>query len=128
MRCATSRSCSGWASSSSMASDTSRIDAVPAKPGARRHLMSVVVPVFNESAVVRAFHDRASRVLRALPDFEYELLFVDDGSVDDTYERLKCLAAGDPRVRLLKFSRNFGHQIAISAGIDHARGDVVVVI
>ena len=111
-----------------MASDTSRIDAVSAKPGGRRHLITVVVPVFNESAVVRAFYDRTSRVLRAIPDFDYELLFVDDGSRDDTYEQLKSFAVGDPRVRLLKFSRNFGHQIAISAGIDHAQGDCVAVI
>ena len=100
---------------------------MPAKPAGRPYLISVVVPVFNESAVVRAFHERASRVLRAIADFEYELLFVDDGSRDDTYAQLKALATNDPRVRLLKFSRNFGHQIAISAGIDHARGDCVVV-
>ncbi len=100
---------------------------MPAKPGGRPHLISVVVPVFNESAVVRAFHERASRVLRAIADFDYELLFVDDGSRDDTYAQLKALAANDAHVRLLKFSRNFGHQIAISAGIDHARGDCVVV-
>jgi dolichol-phosphate mannosyltransferase len=111
-----------------MASDTSRIDAVSAKPAGRRHTISVVVPVLNESAVVRAFYDRASAVLCAIPDFDYELLFVDDGSADDTYAQLKRIAAGDPRVRLLKFSRNFGHQIAISAGIDHARGDCVAVI
>jgi dolichol-phosphate mannosyltransferase len=96
--------------------------------GGRPHLISVVVPVFNESAVVQAFHERATRVLSALPDFHFELIFVDDGSQDDTYVRLKAIALDDPRVRLLKFSRNFGHQIAISAGIDHARGDCVVVI
>ncbi len=103
------------------------LSAVPAKPGGRPHLISIVVPVFNESAVVRAFHERSSRVLRAIADFDYELLFVDDGSRDDTYAQLKALAANDAHVRLLKFSRNFGHQIAISAGIDHARGDCVVV-
>ena len=100
---------------------------MPAKPGGRPPLISVVVPVFNESAVLRAFHERASRVLHGIADFDYELLFVDDGSRDDTYAQLKALAATDAHVRLLKFSRNFGHQIAISAGIDHARGDCVVV-
>jgi polyisoprenyl-phosphate glycosyltransferase len=100
---------------------------VPAKPGSRPYLISVVVPVFNESAVVRAFHERASSVLSAISDFHYELVFVDDGSRDDTWAQLKSIAVNNPRIRLLKFSRNFGHQIAISAGIDHARGDCVVV-
>ena len=111
-----------------MASDTSRIDPVSTKPGGRRHLISVVVPVLNESAVVRAFYERASKALRAIPDFDYEFVFVDDGSQDDTSAQLKSIAGGDPRLRLIKFSRNFGHQIAISAGIDHARGDCVAVI
>jgi polyisoprenyl-phosphate glycosyltransferase len=90
--------------------------------------ISVVVPVFNESAVVRAFYERTSGVLRGLAHFDYELLFVDDGSRDDTYAQLKSMAASDARVRLIKFSRNFGHQIAISAGIDYARGDCVVIM
>jgi polyisoprenyl-phosphate glycosyltransferase len=90
--------------------------------------ISVVVPVLDESAVVRAFYDRTSRVLRGLAGFDYELLFVDDGSRDDTYAQLKSFAATDPRVRLIKFSRNFGHQIAISAGIDYARGECVVIM
>jgi len=59
---------------------------------------------------------------------DHEILFVDDGSRDDSYRQLAALAAEDPRVRVLKFSRNFGHQIAITAGLDHARGDCVVVI
>ena len=63
---------------------------------------------------MRAFYDRASQVIRAIPGFDDELLFVDDGSDDDTYAQRKNVAAGDSRVRLLKFSRNFGHQIAIS--------------
>ena len=91
-------------------------------------LISVVVPVFNESAVIDAFYRRASPALAALPGCDYELLFVDDGSRDDSYQQLAALAARDARVRVIKFSRNFGHQIAITAGLDHARGDAVVVI
>jgi len=91
-------------------------------------LVSVVVPVFNESQVIRAFYDRASTARAALDGCDYELVSVDDGSSDDSYEQLAGLAGGDPRVRVIKFSRNFGHQIAITAGIDHARGDAVVVI
>jgi polyisoprenyl-phosphate glycosyltransferase len=95
---------------------------------AARTLISLVVPVYDESPVIRAFYDRATAVLAGLPGFDYELLFVDDGSTDDSYAQLRALASRDPRVRVVKFSRNFGHQIAISAGIDRARGDAVVII
>ncbi|MGE3956195.1 MAG: glycosyltransferase family 2 protein [Vicinamibacterales bacterium] len=95
---------------------------------AGRALVSLVVPVFNEKQVIGVFYDRATRALAALPDMEYELLFVDDGSRDGSYDMLRGFADANPRVRVLKFSRNFGHQIAITAGVDHARGDCVVVI
>ena len=91
-------------------------------------MVSMVVPVFNESEVIATFYQRATAALAGLPDSDYEILFVDDGSSDDTYQRLMAFAVVDPHVRLVKFSRNFGHQIAITAGIDHARGDCVVVI
>ncbi len=94
----------------------------------QRHLLSLVVPVYNESEGIRTFYERASGALRSLPDFDYEILFVDDGSHDDSYQQLAGFADRDPRVCVLKFSRNFGHQIAITAGIDRARGDCVVVI
>lgn len=91
-------------------------------------MVSLVVPVFNESEVIRAFYERATKALAALDGLSYELVFVDDGSRDDSYQQLAAFAAADPHVRVLKFSRNFGHQIAITAGIDHARGDCVVII
>lgn len=91
-------------------------------------LISLVVPVYNESEVIATFYDRASRALGALNGFDYEILFIDDGSSDDSYGQLVGFAARDPHVRVLKLSRNFGHQIAITAGIDHSRGDCVVVI
>ncbi len=94
----------------------------------QRPLLSIVVPVFDEAEVIGAFYQRITQVLEALPGFEHELLFVDDGSSDATPERLAALADGDPRVGVVRFSRNFGHQIAITAGIDRARGDAVVVI
>lgn len=92
------------------------------------NLISVVVPVYNESEVIGTFYDRATGALARLEGFDYELVFVDDGSRDDSYEKLSLFAATDPHVCVLKFSRNFGHQIAITAGIDYARGDCVVVI
>ena len=94
----------------------------------RRPLLSVVVPVFNEEEGVRAFHERASAAVRTLEDLDWEIVYVDDGSRDRSYALLAELARAEPRVRVVKFSRNFGHQIAITAGIDHARGDAVVVI
>ena len=93
-----------------------------------RQLLSLVVPVYNESEVLRTFYERAATALSVLAGLDYEIVFVDDGSRDDSYEQLAELARKNPHVRVLKFSRNFGHQIAITAGLDHARGDCVVVI
>jgi polyisoprenyl-phosphate glycosyltransferase len=92
------------------------------------YLVSLVVPVYNESEVLGAFYERATGALAALKGAEYELVFIDDGSADDSFRQLTQHAASNPRVRVIKFSRNFGHQIAITAGIDYARGDCVVVI
>ncbi len=91
-------------------------------------LFSVVVPIFNEIEVIDTFYERTKRVLDGLADLDHELLFVDDGSTDGSYERLAEIARRDPAVRVIKFSRNFGHQIAITAGVDHAAGDAVAVI
>lgn len=110
-----------------MTATADRVIASPT-PQRGRQLLSVVVPVFNESAVLAAFYERASLALASIPGFDYELIFVDDGSRDDSYAQLSALAAQDPRVRVVKFSRNFGHQIAITAGLDYARGDCVVFI
>jgi len=90
-------------------------------------LLSVVVPVFNEEDVIPVTHERLSAVLNALP-FAWEILYVDDGSTDASPALLDRLAEGDPRVRVIHFARNFGHQLAITAGIDAAIGDAVVVI
>ncbi len=91
-------------------------------------LLSVVIPCFNEELVLRAAHARLRQALSAIEDFDYELIFVDDGSRDRTYEILAELQAPDRRTRVLKLSRNFGHQIAVTAGLEAAAGDVVVVI
>jgi dolichol-phosphate mannosyltransferase len=93
-----------------------------------RRLISVVVPVFNEEEIIPLFYERTTNTLAALEGFDHEIVFIDDGSHDGSFERLSHLAASDPRVSVLRFSRNFGHQIAITAGIDEARGDCVVII
>ena len=92
-----------------------------------RALHSVVVPVFNEVAGIDTFHARTASVLSAV-DGDYEIVYVDDGSTDGSWERLSDIAASDSHVRLVRFSRNFGHQIAITAGSDYARGQTVTTI
>ena len=87
--------------------------------------LSVVVPVFNESGNVEPLAGRVMAALRPL-GHTFELLFVDDGSSDDTPRRVDELAAVHPQVRLLRLSRNFGHQAALFAGLEHARGDAVI--
>lgn len=89
--------------------------------------LSIVVPVKDEEAVLGAFHERLSAVLAGLP-CEGEILFVDDGSSDGSSALLHSLAAADPRVGILTLTRNFGHQAALCAGLDHASGDAVVLI
>lgn len=91
-------------------------------------LLSVVVPVYNEAEGIAYFHERASAALKALDGLDYELVYVDDGCKDGSFEIMRAFAAEDPRARIVKLSRNFGHQIAITAGLDYARGDAVVFI
>src|SRR4051794_13796810 len=88
-------------------------------------LLSVVAPMFNEEPTAEAFYQRVSSALDGLP---FELVVVDDGSTDGTAEILAEIAREDGRVRVISLSRNFGHQTAITAGLDHARGNVVVMI
>lgn len=90
-------------------------------------LLSVVIPVLNEEPNVEPLYQRLSAVVETL-DANCEFVFVNDGSTDRTLEKIKALRAKDSRIRFVDFSRNFGHQIAVSAGIDHARGDAIVII
>jgi len=94
----------------------------------RRSLISVVIPCFNEEAVIQTTYRRLLEVLGLLSDTEFEFVFVDDGSRDRTAAILRGLQSSDTRVRAVLFSRNFGHQIAVTAGIEHASGDAVVLI
>ena len=92
--------------------------------------LSVVIPVFNEEAVIGITHDILSRILGELVEKhlldDYEIIFVDDGSQDNSFAILADLADKSGRLKVLSFSRNFGHQSALIAGIIHARGDAVV--
>jgi len=88
---------------------------------------SVVAPVYNEEETLPVFYARLTAVLEGLGE-PYEIVLVNDGSRDGSYRVMRDLHVRDPRVRAVDFSRNFGHQVAISAGLDHARGDAVVII
>jgi glycosyltransferase involved in cell wall biosynthesis len=88
-------------------------------------LLSVVAPVFNERAAVHEFHARTCAALAGRP---FELVLVDDGSTDGTDAALAQIAAADPRVRVITLTRNFGHQAALTAGLDHAHGNPVVML
>ena len=90
--------------------------------------LSIVVPCFNEEAVINETHRRLCALRDALGDSSLELVYVDDGSRDGTLVALRALAAADPAVRVVAFARNFGHQIAVTAGIDAAQGDALVII
>jgi len=90
-------------------------------------LLSVIIPCFNEGTVIEVIYERLTSVMK-VNGYNYELIFVNDGSCDNTYFIIKNLASSDVNVRLLDFSRNFGHQCAVTAGINLCRGDYAVII
>lgn len=87
--------------------------------------LSVVVPMYFEEEVVHECHRRLSL---AIADFDYEILYINDGSTDNTLPILKEIASNDKRIKIVSFSRNFGHQAAVTAGIKYAKGDCIVII
>lgn len=91
-------------------------------------LLSIVVPCFNESEVISETVKRLDRFCDEVTDLQTELIFVDDGSRDNTRQMLQDFAEGNSRISVICFARNFGHQVAITAGIDASRGDAVIVI
>ncbi len=88
-------------------------------------LIDIVVPVFNEEEAVERFHASLLEVLESLP-YRFHILYINDGSLDRTQEILERLAKADARLTIVEFSRNFGHQVALSAGLDLAIGDAVI--
>ncbi|MGH9040467.1 MAG: glycosyltransferase family 2 protein [Acidimicrobiia bacterium] len=117
----------GWVADMESAPTTGAPEtADPAPASADIPRLSIVVPVYNEEESLTALYERLAPVLASIGS--YEIIFVDDGSADRSREIAGGLAGRDPAVRLLPFSRNFGHQAALSAGLDHARGDAVVFI
>lgn len=101
--------------------------ATPAPALAATPVLSVVIPVYNEAAGLHAMHQRLALVLDQL-GCSTEVVYIDDGSRDDSATLLRQIAAQDPRVLVLGLSRNFGKETAVSAGLDYAHGDAVVVL
>ncbi|HHY57726.1 MAG TPA: glycosyltransferase family 2 protein [Chloroflexi bacterium] len=95
--------------------------------GNTRPVFSVVIPVWNEQEVIPVLYERLVQTMDSTGE-SWEVIFVNDGSRDRSLELLTDLSRRDPRVKVLNFSRNFGHQIAITAGFDYAEGDAVIVM
>src|SRR5665647_69071 len=107
-----------------MPEDSHEVTISAAQPGP---LLSVVVPVFNEQDVIEPLHSRLLQVLGP-GGFDFEIIFVNDGSKDRSPEMLDSICRSDPRFKTIHFSRNFGHQAAVTAGLHAAKGQCAVVI
>jgi glycosyltransferase involved in cell wall biosynthesis len=90
-------------------------------------MLSVVIPAYNEEENVSILYEKLKKVLDGLGQ-DYEIIFVDDGSTDGTYQRLKQLAEKDSRLKVIRFKRNYGQTAAMSAGFEHAKGDVIITL
>lgn len=90
--------------------------------------VSIVIPMYYEEEVANECYKRIAKVLKSLKDYSYEIIFINDGSKDKTLEILKDIANKDENVKVISFSRNFGHQAAVTAGIQYVTGDAIVII
>lgn len=91
-------------------------------------LISIVVPMYNESQNIDCFYQKVTEVMRGLTEYDYEIICVNDGSTDNTLEKLELLADRDKQVKVIELSRNFGKEIALTAGLSEAKGDAVIPI
>lgn len=93
-----------------------------------KKLITILVPAYNEEEVIDIFYDKTINIVNKLNKYNFEILFVNDGSKDDTLNKLKALRAKDSRIRFVDLSRNYGKEIAMAAGFDYTRGDALVII
>jgi len=91
-----------------------------------KKLISIVTPFFNEEAAIEKYFSQLEKTFKKIPQVSYEIIAVDDGSLDATFSMLKAIAAKNKNVKIIKLSRNFGKEIALSAGLDYAFGDAVI--
>lgn len=94
----------------------------------KKSKVSIVAPVFNEQECLEPFYEQVKAAALEIPRFDVEIVFVNDGSSDRSPEILSRIQQKDPAVKVLNFSRNFGHQAAIKSGLDHADGDAVIIL
>lgn len=92
----------------------------------RQNMVSIVVPAYEEAANLQLLYKEVSAAMEAVPDLRFELILVDDGSRDETWDVIQLLHDHDPRVKGVRFSRNFGHQAAVTAGYHYSSGDAVI--
>lgn len=92
-----------------------------------RELISIIIPCYNEEEVIRLCHERVTNTLESLP-YDFEIIYINDGSKDKTYEILRDINKSDQRARVLNLSRNFGKEAAMTAGIDSSKGDALIIL
>ena len=90
--------------------------------------ISIVIPMYNEHEIANMCYKRINEVIKQLNNYEYEIIFINDGSKDNTQLILEEIAKEDKNVKILSFSRNFGHQAAVTAGIKYVTGDAIVIM
>lgn len=90
--------------------------------------VSLVIPMYNEQEIVQECYKRIKNVVIKLNNYEYEIIFINDGSKDKTLQILEKIAQDDNNVKIISFSRNFGHQAAVTAGLKEVTGDAIVII
>ncbi len=88
--------------------------------------LSIIVPIFNEEGTLALLHKTVTEILNQFDNYDYELIFINDGSKDNSWSIIADLATHDHHIKALEFSRNFGHQMALTAGYDHASGDAII--
>src|SRR5680860_514014 len=93
-----------------------------------RKLISIVIPAYNEEKNIPLVYEKIKEVLEKLSNYNWEIIFIDDGSIDNSENILEKMVKNDPLVKFIQFSRNFGKEIALSAGLDVANGDAVLMI
>lgn len=92
----------------------------------RNYKVSIILPIYNEEHNIPLVYTELNKILNSLKDCSYEIIFVNDGSRDASWQKITELAQHDTHVKALTFSRNFGHQMGLTAGYDHATGDVII--
>lgn len=94
----------------------------------KNKLISALIPAYNEEECLHELYKRVSSVLSKLENYDYEILIINDGSKDKTLEILKSISEKDSRVQYVNLARNYGKEIAMAAGLDYAKGDVIVIL